>query len=190
MWTWRVEDLIETTCLLAGRNLTTEEWQRYFQDKTYRQTCPQWPVHPSFALQLRDEARSLAEKGEIASATAKFNKALALDPSLATDPTAAESWNNLCWRGATWNQAALVLDACETAVKLAPDVSNIRDSRGLARALTGNVHGAIADFEFALAQSGSTDFVASRTAWVKALREGEDPAVIFDAAELEALRHE
>jgi regulator of sirC expression with transglutaminase-like and TPR domain len=38
------------------------------------------------------------------------------------------------------------MDACERAVALAPDDGQIRDSRGLARAMTGNIEGAIEDF--------------------------------------------
>ena len=115
---------------------------------------------------------------------------MALDPGLASNPETASAWNELCWWGALWNHAALVLDGCETAVKLAPDDGGLRDSRGLARALTGDVQGAIEDFEFALAQSRVPDFVTSRTAWVSALREGQDPKLIFDAATLEKLRNE
>lgn len=141
-----------------------------------------------------DAAKSLAEQGDIASAIAKFKEALALDPSIATDPDHAEDWNALCWSGATRNQAALVLEACETAVKLAPDDGRIRNSRGLARALTGDVPGAIADFEFALKWAQETryreEFIASRTAWLAALREGQAPADIFDAATLARLRGE
>lgn len=112
---------------------------------------------------------------------------------LAADPNAAaEDWNDLCWRGATWNHAALVLDACETAVKLAPDDGSIRDSRGLARALTGDVPGAIEDFEFAVQRrieaGADASLIASRTDWLAALRAGQAPADIFDAATLEGLR--
>ena len=128
-------------------------------------------MHPSVVPLLVLQGHALAEKGDIAGAAAKLEEALVLDPSLSGYSDAAEDWRALCWLGATWNQAALALDACETAVKLAPDNRSIRDSRGLARALTGDVQGAIEDFEFALAQGGSDDFIASRTAWVKALRE-------------------
>ncbi|MFZ1708842.1 MAG: hypothetical protein WAW20_09635, partial [Anaerolineae bacterium] len=147
-----------------------------------------------YASEVVEQGRVLAEQGAISDAVAKFEEALALDPSLDTDPEVAEAWNALCWFGATWNQAALVLDACETAVKLAPDDGNIRGSRGLARALTGDVQGAIEDFEFALkrakAEGLGEEFIQSRTQWVKALREGQNPAVIFDAATLEGLRGE
>ena len=132
----------------------------------------------------------MAQQGDIAGAVAKFQEALTFDPSLTVNPDAARYWYALCRHGAAWNQAALVMDACETAVKLAPDDGSIRDSRGLARALTGDVQGAIEDFEFALAQGGSDDFIAKRTAWIEALRARTDPALIFDEATLADLRNE
>jgi hypothetical protein len=30
----------ERACQIAGRNLTTEEWQQYLGDREYRETCP------------------------------------------------------------------------------------------------------------------------------------------------------
>jgi Flp pilus assembly protein TadD len=38
------------------------------------------------------------------------------------------------------------MSACEKAVALAPKNGEFRDSRGIARALTGNKQGAIEDF--------------------------------------------
>ncbi|MBK9094926.1 MAG: hypothetical protein IPM84_19605 [Anaerolineae bacterium] len=105
-----------------------------------------------------------------------------------------ESWSALCWYGAAWNEAALVLDACETAVKLAPKDGHARDGRGLARALTDDVSGAIEDFEFAVQRwteaGADASLIASRTAWITALRAGKAPTEIFDAATLEKLRAE
>ncbi|MFZ1599114.1 MAG: tetratricopeptide repeat protein, partial [Anaerolineae bacterium] len=170
------------------------------------------------ALALVEQGKALARAGDLPAAVEDFREALQLDPklrikpealaqrildnqeqalrfanaSLAADPNAAaKDWRDLCWLGATWNHASLVLDACETAVKLAPDDGDNRDSRGLARALSGDVQGAIEDFEFALAQAKANRWspyqIATRTAWIKALRAGQNP---FDAATLERLRPE
>lgn len=114
---------------------------------------------------------------------------------LERDPTyqleSADEANRICWFGSLEGYAEDVLPACANAVTLYPNDTAYRDSRGLARALTGDVAGAIADFEFALAQGGGSDsYVASRTAWVTALREGQDPADIFDEATLEELKDE
>jgi len=56
-------------------------------------------------------------------------------------------WKALCWFGSLWGYAAEVLYACDLAVAKAPEVADFRDSRGVARALTGNRDGAIADFQ-------------------------------------------
>ncbi|WP_306558131.1 tetratricopeptide repeat protein [Nostoc sp. 'Peltigera malacea cyanobiont' DB3992] len=69
----------------------------------------------------------------------------------------ANSWNTLCWGGSLQKQAADVLPACDKAVALAPEDSRIRDSRGLARALTGDTQGAIEDFEAYIAQAQNKD---------------------------------
>jgi WD40 repeat protein/tetratricopeptide (TPR) repeat protein len=138
------------------------------------------------------EGRDLAAKGDIVGAVEKFEEAVDFDPSIATNSEYAEDWDSLCWVGATLNQAALVLDACEIAVRLAPKDGYIRDSRGLARALTGDVEGAIQDFQFALervkTEPYNWSFVNSRTKWVEALRAGTDRLAIFDAATLKGLR--
>jgi hypothetical protein len=65
----------------------------------------------------------------------------------------------------------------------------VRDSRGLARALTGNAPGAIEDFAAYIASASHdpelADRAADRRVWVAALREGRNP---FDAVTLTALR--
>ena len=114
------------------------------------------------------------------------------NPGIAITTTlAAEDWNRLCWHGALAGETAAVLPACERAVALAPDDGGIRDSRGLARALTGDVAGAVADFEFAVqwAQEAGfgQDFVETRQAWIDALKAGKNP---FDEATLQALQNE
>jgi WD40 repeat protein len=51
LWNMHLSDLLNLTCRYAGRNFTAAEWQHYFGDEPYRQTCPQWPVHSSVAQQ-------------------------------------------------------------------------------------------------------------------------------------------
>lgn len=98
------------------------------------------------------------------------------------DPVNRESFKLQALRG----RAANVMFACERAVELAPSVGSIRDSRGLARALTGDRSGAIADFAFFVEQlrPGHPTRV-EREAWIVALRAGRDP---FTPAVLERLR--
>jgi hypothetical protein len=82
-----------------------------------------------------------------------------------------------------------VLPACEHAVNQDPKDGTVRDSRGLAHALSGNTAGAIEDFTAAVAWSKENDayetFGRLREEWIAALRAGQNP---FDQAMLAALR--
>jgi tetratricopeptide (TPR) repeat protein len=90
------------------------------------------------------KGEELASQGDLTGAVAKFKQAQRFDPRLKIP---ANSWNRLCWHGSLYDHAANVMFACEKAVAFAPQDVNSRDSRGLARALTGNIKGAIEDFE-------------------------------------------
>ena len=65
--------------------------------------------------------------------------------------------------------------ACEKAVALSPDEDYIIDSRGLARALTGDIEGAIADFQVFVEWTSNEERKAQRQEWIKALQAGENP---------------
>jgi regulator of sirC expression with transglutaminase-like and TPR domain len=78
-----------------------------------------------------------------------------------------------------------VMHACEQAVALAPEDGGVRDSRGLARAQTGNVDGAIADFQAFIAWTNNEEQRSQRQRWIDALRRGENP---FTSEEIERLR--
>jgi len=140
------------------------------------------------ALGLVEGGEALARAGDVEGAVAKYAEAQALDPTL---EISADSWNTLCWFGSLWGYAADVMDACEQAVELAPDDGDYRDSRGLARALTGDYAGAIEDFEFYVEWLKENDRYEpngpKREAWIAELEAGRNP---FDAATLEELRNE
>jgi hypothetical protein len=92
------------------------------------------------------DAQSFAERGKVLDALQIYQAAERLDPTL--DVSAVE-WNNLCWYGTLWGFAAKVLrPACEKAVELDSANGEIRDSRGVARAVTGDFTGAIEDFRY------------------------------------------
>ena len=121
------------------------------------------------ALVVLGEA--LVRQGRVPAAVAAYAEAQVLD-SLTISAT---SWNNLCWFGSLWRHAAEVLAACERAVALAPGHGGTADSRGLARALTGDLAGAIADFEAFVAWTSDNEPRAQRQSWIEALRAGENP---------------
>ncbi len=122
---------------------------------------------------LLETAIDLANKGEIDNALKNIRQLQQQHPDFAIG---ANSWNGLCWRGATRNQASKVLFACEQAVTL--DSSPMyRDGRGLARALTGNISGAIEDFQVFIQSTDPNleQYKAQRESWIRDLQSGKNP---------------
>ena len=73
----------------------------------------------------------------------------------------ATSLNKVCWDGALLDAAHTVIELCEELVQLAPDNAGYRDSRGLARALTGDKTGAVLDFAYFVQQRTASGQVGS-----------------------------
>jgi tetratricopeptide (TPR) repeat protein len=140
------------------------------------------------ALGLVDIGAQQARAGDIESSMESFTQAQNLDPEL---EISAQAWNQLCWYGSLWGYAEDVLEACETAVVLEPEDGNIRDSRGLARALTGDVEGAIEDFQFfiewAPGHGHEVEAILRRENWISDMQAGIDP---FTPEMLEMLKGE
>jgi WD40 repeat protein len=129
-----------------------------------------------------------AQRGDIQAAVAAFAQARELDPSLKID---AQVWGELCLLGSTWDQAKDIINACETAVALNPEDGRLRDSRGIARALTGDRRGAVEDFRAYVVWAGArlttwigqsyhespllNDRIRQREKWIGALLSNEDP---------------
>lgn len=91
------------------------------------------------------EATTAIEAEKFPEALAAFNQAQQLYPDISIS---SDLLNDLCWQGSFQGGATAVIAICGQAVSLAPESASIRDSRGLARALTGDMSGAIADFQF------------------------------------------
>ncbi|MFP5274347.1 tetratricopeptide repeat protein, partial [Coleofasciculus sp.] len=163
---------------------------------------------------LVERGQRLADDGQITEAFAAYTQAQTLD---STVEIPAQSWKNICKIGSINGDAQDVILACEKAVKIASenDRPNYQDSRGLARALTGDSQGAIEDFQVHIdwiniekekSQPQSRidfreDILAERQdwidylekikvqrqGWIEALKAGENP---FTPEELESLRNE
>jgi len=74
--------------------------------------------------------------------------------------------------------AAEVMDICDRAVKLtesSPGSWDSRDSRGLARALTGDTSGAIEDFQFFIDHTSDVEVKRQRQKWIDELLAGRAP---------------
>lgn len=128
---------------------------------------------------------TLVRQGDVDVALAAYREAEQLDPDL---EIAAYFWSPLCWFGCLHDRAADVLEAGDKAVQLEPHDQDWRDARGLCRALTGDIAGAIEDFEAVL----NWDLFhparkEKRRRWLEALQAGRNP---FTPEEMEALRQE
>ncbi|HEY9751328.1 MAG TPA: tetratricopeptide repeat protein, partial [Coleofasciculaceae cyanobacterium] len=134
------------------------------------------------AQKLAETIGEQAQKGKIDNALTTLQQ---LQQQFPTYQVTADTWNSLCWDGSTYNQAAKVLFACDKAVALDPKNAEYIDSRGLARALTGNISGAIADFTTFIKATDNAERKAQRQAWVRDLQAGKNP---FTAAVLKSLR--
>lgn len=177
-------------CAMANRNLTDEEWLRFAggservlhcPDLADRQNLPEDPE--LLVLQAENDAL----QGDMARASSEFVQAVAL--VLETEDATLS--NEICWLGTIFELAQEVMPACEHAVDLDPDNGGFRDSRGLARALTGDVEGAIEDFRayvtWARAGNRSDLLADKRESWIADLQAGKNP---FDAITLRQLRSE
>ena len=136
------------------------------------------------AVAALDRAVDLASRGEILAARDTIEHALRLEN---TPEETAGYWSSLCWYGAIWGHANDVLSACDKAVAEAPENGDAHDARGIARALTGDVEGAVSDFTVFIEWSIKPDEVLKRMQWNAALIQGENP---FTGQVLQSLREE
>lgn len=95
------------------------------------------------------------------------------------------TWNRLCRQASLNGHAERAIPACDAAVAPDSTVLTHRDSRGLARALAGDLQGASEDFAYVVAHAAPGEFHDTRAGWLEALRAGENP---FTPEVLEQLR--
>ena len=111
----------------------------------------------------------------------------------------ASSWDTLCLSGIFNSRAADVVFACTHAVERASESDNFYDRRGIARVLTGDIKGAIQDFEAfiprergrylghpgSIQEGKRLDYISRVGGWVAALQSGANP---FTDEDLKHLR--
>jgi len=128
------------------------------------------------ASALVEIGQELTQEGEIKAAITAFAKAQAIDPNLEISSSA---WNILCWFGSLGGFAIDVMAACERAVILEPQHGDIRDSRGVARTLTGDYQGAIEDFqrfvEWGQEHNITEERLRQRREWIRILKANQNP---------------
>ncbi|OGN72249.1 MAG: hypothetical protein A2X25_00880 [Chloroflexi bacterium GWB2_49_20] len=157
------------------------------------------PLDPALTIELEaglktfpleDLARDIAQgvdTGEVDPAVEMYQ---ALHTLGMREGVSAQTWNKVCWFGSLWGQAQKVLDICELAVAEDPSNGAIRDSRGLALALTGKTNEAIEDFQVFVdwsKQNGNYETDGrQREKWIAELRRGQNP---FNEQLLQSLRN-
>ena len=145
---------------------------------------PELLQKPSFAAAAAlSQGLQFVMSGNISKAINAYQEAQTINPII---EISAISWNSLCWFGSLYGDPSEVIQAGEKAVALDLEDNVCRDTRGLARALTGDIEGALADFQAALDGDYLTDHERPRRErWVEVLKAGQNP---FTPDELEALR--
>jgi TonB family protein len=129
-------------------------------------------VDSAAATKAVAEGQRLARAGTLGPAVEALTEARRLDTRLVSSPTI---WWTLCWYGSLWGYAEDFMSSCDRLVALDPGGVRARDARGIARALTGDFRGAIADFETVVAASTSAQQRAERAEWIQALRTAHNP---------------
>ncbi|MET0917481.1 MAG: hypothetical protein ABWY07_03540 [Burkholderiales bacterium] len=177
LWPLSLDTLVEEACERLARNLTLEEWRQHFPSEPYRRTCPNRPTHVSVLVPMFERAKTAAAAGDGREARQHYD-ALARQADNTDDVSVA---NEICWVGSLDGAPRQVAPLCERAVALAPDDGNLRDSRGIARALLGDRTGAIEDFKALIAAARRTQpessLIAKREGWLAALEQGRNPFV-------------
>lgn len=128
---------------------------------------------------------NLRRRGKFSESIAAYREAVDLNPKVMISPF---TMNEICWTGVQKDLVTEVLWFCNEAVVREPDNGGFRDSRGVARALTADIEGAIDDFEayvvWGQKNARSAETIAMRGRWIAGLRAGHTPSSF---AELEAL---
>jgi len=140
-------------------------------------TDPSLETHQSIeALGMIERGNLFAQHGMIDEAIATYTQAETIESDI---NISASDWNILCWYGSLWGYAEQVIYACDQAVELAPESAGIKDSRGLARALTGDYAGATEDFseylEWLENHGGETYEINLRRTWIAEMNAGRNP---------------
>jgi tetratricopeptide (TPR) repeat protein len=128
-----------------------------------------------------EEGKWLAGQGKVQEAIIVYTQAQNLAPNLEISEIALDI---LCWQGTLHGHAADVMSFCDKGVEMYPQYGSIRESRGLARARTGNIEGAIEDFQSAIKLTDKDEIKSRSQRWINELRAGTNP---FTPEELEKL---
>lgn len=145
---------------------------------------------------LKGDRQYLIAAGDSSGVGGDYSLSLQLDPledrlaeELAEPEVNTAMLNMLCWYGTLAGYAQQVLEGCERGVERAEETDSailysIRDSRGLALAITGDTRRAIEDFAYYAARTSRLVRAQAREEWIAELQNGGFP---FTEEALDAL---
>ncbi|HEX2326457.1 MAG TPA: WD40 repeat domain-containing protein, partial [Chloroflexota bacterium] len=188
LWNVDLHSWRTTACEVAGRALHPAERESHLSSVAARPWRPAFEETCAQDALRRADAAALADEPE--RARAAFREAVVVAART------GDAWinNEVCWYGSIDGFAGAVLPACERAVQLAVGETEwqVRDSRGIALAVTGQLARAQEDFEQYAKWATDRDYLAPllerRRRWIEQLKARQNP--FADPAELRALRTE
>jgi FOG: WD40 repeat len=165
-WNLDIGALRSPADYIAARNLTGDEWKRFFEDRPYRWTS-------SYGLLQKADGSAL--RGDIQQARELFKQVV----DMAVKDGDAPLNNQIAWYGSLDNVADIILPACDRAIALAQDEykPGCRDTRGVARAMTRKIPEAIEDFQ-------------AYVTWSKTKEEKEETAAEGTSSQVEKTQHQ
>lgn len=154
------------------------------------EVTPEWAAYEAPAavlaqveelVELEERARELVDERDF-EALFPLVADVNLDYSdLTFEPS---TFNSICWWAAVHAHGERALPYCEAALVPDEEFFAARDSRGVARALVGDLEGAAADFDWVVDHAADGEFKTLRAGWMRALRSGENPFTEEVLAEL------
>ncbi|MEB3280411.1 MAG: hypothetical protein VKK42_15980 [Lyngbya sp.] len=121
--------------------------------------------------ELLNKGEERLRYGKVKEAIDNYKQAEKIHPA----QISVSNWNQLCWYGSLNKQPTEVMFACEKAIALEPKNVWVVRTRGLAKALTGDIQGAIADFQVFVNGTDSQEYKTQAQDWIKALQAGKNP---------------
>ncbi|QIE30230.1 trypsin-like peptidase domain-containing protein [Caballeronia sp. SBC2] len=161
--------------LIAGRNLTWEEWVKSPLRGDYHPTFTSLPVGS-------DVLEALAPNVEALIANGRTTEAIQLEHDLvgwALSLDDANVCNDVAWDLAAAKDIADATTLSNCALRQVPNNANYRDTHGLVLALSGQQDAAIAEFNYFIEHVQGIERFAHdipvRQMWIQALRSGKNP---------------
>jgi tetratricopeptide (TPR) repeat protein len=159
----------------------------------YKEAFKLDPTVPT-TIAIADIAESLASFGKIEEAIEAYNTADELDRTFFDNRANSRYPNNICWSAAMarvdFAKLKKVLPLCEQAVTLEHNAPGPRDSRGIVRALTGDIRGALDDETAFMNWTGKQWDQDRRRDWINCIQiQGPSHAEVCNATLIDALRH-